>query len=234
MSGVNGRARTREAILEAAAELFSRQEYRAVSMDELAERARVAKGTLYHHFGSKEALFQALGEERSRRMLEMLEPVVSGSESTEHKLRSLTIHTFMFFVKYPSFFRLWEKTLAQEPCERTVPFEVMRSRLQDFIQQVLCSGMAEGVFRPVSPDTAADVLFGAVMGSVPRCLDNGLDDPATLRQREQLFDFVWEALRARPDAGNHLGNGERLGTDSRDRVGPGVTMNDRRSAGSGS
>jgi hypothetical protein len=62
---------------------------------------------------------------------------------------------------------------------------------------VLCSGMAEGVFRPVSPDTAADVLFGAVMGSVPRCLDNGLDDPATLRQREQLFDFVWEALRTR-------------------------------------
>jgi AcrR family transcriptional regulator len=234
MGEVNGRGRTRESILEAAADLFSRQEYRAVSMDELAERAHVAKGTLYHHFGSKEALFQALGEERSRRMLEMLEPVVSGPESTEHKLRSLTVHTFMFFVKYPSFFRLWEKTLAQEPCGRTAPFEMMRSRLQDFIQRVLCSGMAEGVFRPVSPDTATDVLFGAVMGSVPRCLDNGLDDPATLRQREQLFDFVWEALRARPNVGNHFAEGNRPEAGDAESAVRGVTRHDRGIAGSGS
>jgi len=190
--------RTREAILEAASELFSRDEYRAVSMDELARCARVAKGTLYHHFGSKEALFQALVRDRSRRMLEMLRGVIDGRDPVDRKLRSLTVHTFMFFVKYPAFFRLWEKSAATGPCSRTAPFEEMRRRLREMIQTVICSGMTEGVLRPVSPDTAADVLFGAVMGAVPRCLELGVDDPCTLKQREQLFDFVWEAVRARP------------------------------------
>jgi TetR/AcrR family transcriptional regulator len=196
-NGRNGREATRETILEAAADLFSRQEYSAVSMDELAAQAGVAKGTLYHHFGSKESLFQELVGDRSGRMLSMLQRVVDGEESAERKLRSLTVHTFMFFVKYPTFFRLWEKTLAQESCHRTAPFQAMRDRLGGFIQTVLCAGMAEGVLRPVSPDCAADVLFGAVLGAVPRCIDLGLEAPATIRQREQLFDFVWEALRSR-------------------------------------
>ncbi|MFO7767562.1 MAG: TetR/AcrR family transcriptional regulator [bacterium] len=195
MSGGNG---TREVILEAASDLFSQDEYLAVSMEELARRASVAKGTLYHHFGSKEALFQALTRDRSRRMLSMLERVIAGEDPVEGKLRSLTVHTFMFFVKYPAFFRLWEKSLAGGPSSRTAPFEEMRGRLREMIQRVICSGMAEGVFRPVSPDTAADVLFGAVMGAVPRCLELGVEDPCTLKQREQLFDFVWEAVRSRP------------------------------------
>ena len=195
MSRENG---TREAILEAASQLFSQDEYRGVSMDELARRASVAKGTLYHHFGSKEALFQALTRDRSRRMLNMLERVIAGEDPVDRKLRSLTVHTFMFFVKYPAFFRLWEKSMAGGPSTRTAPFEEMRERLREMIQTVICSGMAEGIFRPVSPDTASDVLFGAVMGAVPRCLELGVEDPCTLRQREQLFDFVWEAVRARP------------------------------------
>ena len=159
----------------------------------------MAKGTLYHYFGSKEGVFLSLTSDRSERMLEMLERAVSESESAEYRVRSLTVHTFMFFVRYPSFFRLWEKALANEPCDRTAPFEAMRERLRELIQTVLCGGMADGVLRPVSPDTAADVLFGAVLGAVPRCLDRDVEDPVTLRQREQLFDFVWEALRARPD-----------------------------------
>jgi AcrR family transcriptional regulator len=195
----NQKPSTREAILDAAADLFSRQEYHAVSMEDLAREASVAKGTLYYYFGSKEGVFLTLTGDRSERMLEMLERAVSESDSAEYQVRSLTVHTFMFFVKYPSFFWLWEKALAQDPCERTAPFETMRERLRGLIQMVICGGMADGILRPVSPDTAADVLFGAVLGAVPRCLDRGVDDPITLRQREQLFDFVWEALRARPD-----------------------------------
>lgn len=190
----------REAILAAAAELFSRQEYHEVAMDNLAARAGVAKGTLYNHFGSKEDLFLALVRERSDRMLDQLENLLAEAEPTATRVRSLTIHTFMFFVKYPAFYRLWKKGLAQEQCARTEPIEAMRGRLQKLIQVVICRGMAEGVIRPLSPDTAADVFFGAVMGAVPRCLCEGVESPLTLRQREQLFDFIWEALRARPEA----------------------------------
>jgi AcrR family transcriptional regulator len=49
--------------LKAALALFSRQGYRATSMRQIAGRCRLSVGNLYHHFGSKEAIFQRLIDE---------------------------------------------------------------------------------------------------------------------------------------------------------------------------
>jgi AcrR family transcriptional regulator len=46
--------------LKAALSLFSRQGYRATSMRQIARRCGLSVGNLYHHFGSKEAIFQRL------------------------------------------------------------------------------------------------------------------------------------------------------------------------------
>lgn len=52
--------RSRAKALRAALKLFSRQGFRATSMRQIARRAGVSVGNLYHHFGGKEAIFQAL------------------------------------------------------------------------------------------------------------------------------------------------------------------------------
>jgi AcrR family transcriptional regulator len=57
----------RERILESAYELFSRRGIRDVGIDEVVERAEVAKATLYRHFPSKDALVLAFLERREQR-----------------------------------------------------------------------------------------------------------------------------------------------------------------------
>jgi AcrR family transcriptional regulator len=57
----------RERILEAAYDLFSRRSIRAVGIDEVIERAGVAKATLYRHFPSKDDLVLAFLERREQR-----------------------------------------------------------------------------------------------------------------------------------------------------------------------
>jgi AcrR family transcriptional regulator len=57
-----GASAKREALLATAAELFSRQGYRAVGIDTLLAEAGVAKMTLYKQFGSKEELIAAVLE----------------------------------------------------------------------------------------------------------------------------------------------------------------------------
>ncbi|MCG5076866.1 TetR/AcrR family transcriptional regulator [Paraburkholderia tagetis] len=52
--------RKRAAILEAAIEEFLAAGYDATSMDRIAARASVSKRTVYNHFPSKEALFEAI------------------------------------------------------------------------------------------------------------------------------------------------------------------------------
>ena len=56
----------RERILDAAYELFSRRGIRDVGVDEVIERAGVAKATLYRHFPSKDDLVLAFLERREQ------------------------------------------------------------------------------------------------------------------------------------------------------------------------
>lgn len=55
--------RSRTAILDAALELFSHRGYGATSMRDIAGRAGVSTGSVYHHFADKEAIFLALLEQ---------------------------------------------------------------------------------------------------------------------------------------------------------------------------
>lgn len=51
---------TRNLLISVARALFAERGYAATSIDEVIQRAGVAKGALYHHFTGKEALFRAV------------------------------------------------------------------------------------------------------------------------------------------------------------------------------
>ncbi|RDH74555.1 TetR/AcrR family transcriptional regulator [Mycolicibacterium moriokaense] len=51
---------TTSALVDAARELFAQDGYAATSLDAVAARARVTKGAVYHHFQSKQQLFEAV------------------------------------------------------------------------------------------------------------------------------------------------------------------------------
>ena len=73
--GTNGRQAERSEVattkvLEVAMELFSTQGYGATSMRQIAEACDQSTGNLYHHFGSKEAIFQRLIDDYWERLLD--------------------------------------------------------------------------------------------------------------------------------------------------------------------
>jgi len=66
MAGIREKKKkkTRAAILDAAVDLFSRQGYEHTSIVQLAQAARVGKGTVYTYFQSKSEIFLAFCEEQ--------------------------------------------------------------------------------------------------------------------------------------------------------------------------
>lgn len=66
-ASVRPRVDARERIISTAYELFSRRGIRDVGVDEVIERAGVAKATLYRHFPSKDDLVLAFLERREQR-----------------------------------------------------------------------------------------------------------------------------------------------------------------------
>jgi AcrR family transcriptional regulator len=55
--------RSQRAVLDAALVLFSHQGYRGTTMREIADRAGVSTGNVYHHFPDKETIFLTLIDE---------------------------------------------------------------------------------------------------------------------------------------------------------------------------
>jgi AcrR family transcriptional regulator len=68
--------RGREAIIDAAARVFTERGYRGATVDAILERARLSKGTFYWHFESKDELMLAVLAERVeqpvKELIEML------------------------------------------------------------------------------------------------------------------------------------------------------------------
>ena len=70
-------------VLETALELFSTQGYGATSMRQIAEACDQSVGNLYHHFGSKEAIFQRLIDDYWEQLLDPgnpLQQIFSGAD----------------------------------------------------------------------------------------------------------------------------------------------------------
>ena len=60
----------RQQLLELGLQLFGTQTYDELSIDEIAKRAGVSKGLLYHYFPSKRAFYVAAVQEAARQLLE--------------------------------------------------------------------------------------------------------------------------------------------------------------------
>lgn len=66
LTRAEAKARTRQLLLDAAAEVFARKGFAGASVEEIAETAGFSIGALYSNFSSKEALFLELMAERRR------------------------------------------------------------------------------------------------------------------------------------------------------------------------
>src|SRR6185295_13373667 len=69
------RKTTQTAIVKAATRIFGERGFAATTMDEIAAAARVAKGAVYHHFQTKEALFEAVFDQVSRDLVSELDRI---------------------------------------------------------------------------------------------------------------------------------------------------------------
>ena len=87
---------TQSRLLEAALELFSEKGYDAVSVQTIVEAAGVGHGTVFWHFGSKEALYIEVATRAGARFWEFVEPIVDRADSPDSMLAlALAHHQFL-------------------------------------------------------------------------------------------------------------------------------------------
>jgi AcrR family transcriptional regulator len=88
----------REAILDAALEVFARRGFHGSSIDEIAQAAGVSKALIYEHFPSKRDLHVSLLERHTQEIFRLLAEAAATSDPGEVRLRA-GVDAFLEFVE---------------------------------------------------------------------------------------------------------------------------------------
>jgi AcrR family transcriptional regulator len=192
------RAMTRNALIEAAADVFARRGFHAASLDEIAETAGFTRGAIYSNFGGKEDLMIAVLDLFTEQQLAAfgaaVDPAAGGSAAErsaaaasvwtatqrEQNLAALSLEMRVYALRNPEF----RKRLAES--ERG-----NQQRIAEFIEQV---ARTEGRALPVPAIDLAEML---------RAFSDGLSqlaalDPENIRYYDDVaarfFGLIEKAL----------------------------------------
>jgi AcrR family transcriptional regulator len=133
------RAETRRAILDATEALLVEDGFEAFSMRRLAERCGYTPPTIYHHFGDKQRLIDALLEERFQVLGSALRAVETSADPIEN-LRAFSFAFAEFGLRNPTFYAL----LSQPRPDPEVPVPPAAEEARAVMERPLAKLAADG------------------------------------------------------------------------------------------
>jgi TetR/AcrR family transcriptional regulator, cholesterol catabolism regulator len=184
----------RRHILAAALELFREKGYDAATVEEIAERADVAKGTFFNHFPRKDALLEALAEDVVGELFEDLGPVETWEGSARDQVLRLYLRIGELVARDPELSKIMIIENLRNFWLRTEA-DCMEKEFQELLHRVLLRGQGAGELSP-----EADVAMGArlVEAAYVTTMMEWLREAAPEAQyRQQLtakFDIVFRGL----------------------------------------
>jgi len=102
-------------ILEAARRTFAKKGFHEATMDDIANAAGVAKGTVYLYYRSKQDVYIAALKFGIAQMYAALVDELKRVSTTEEKLRALIAAKLAYFDENRDFFRIYYSELGQIP-----------------------------------------------------------------------------------------------------------------------
>ena len=156
-------------ILQSAARLFSSKRFDEVLMDDIAQEAGVAKGTLYGYFPDKEELYFAVIFEGISNLNERLRDRAEKDSAPEEKLRGM-MHALVSFSRHNRFFfklmSIEDSKSEKGRGENRRRWHEERRKQMQAIEEVLQSGAEQGVFRIRDLRREAGILRDMVRSSI--------------------------------------------------------------------
>jgi AcrR family transcriptional regulator len=180
---------TRDRILQAAEKMFALRGYEGTGVAEICSAAGVSKGAFYHHFTSKQAVFDTL-------LMEWLHGLDRGQIAVRQnagdvpetliRMSGMMREVFQVFGgRLPIFLEFWTQA-SRDPEVRETTISHTHG-YEAFFTSIVEDGIAEGSLRPVDAAIAARVIVSLAVG----VLLQGLLDP----QRPDWEQVTQEAMQ---------------------------------------
>jgi AcrR family transcriptional regulator len=171
-------AQTRAALIGAARDQFGRRGFSGTSVEEVARAARVTTGALYHHFGNKTALFEAVFLVLHAELLAAsTEAAGSAADEVDALLRAFEAYLDAVLVPEVQRIVVTDGPAVLGPARYT---ELDEEVAFGAVSALLRGASDRGLLSVADPDTLARLLLGALTRA--GTLIAGADDPPAARR----------------------------------------------------
>jgi AcrR family transcriptional regulator len=183
-----------QSIQEATMRVISRKGMAAATMQEIAEEAGVAKGTLYLYFRDRDELVEKTFDSAMTQLHATIDAALSSEAPFEEKLRRVLAAKIEFFRDNREFFRLYmslrfpEGNAAQQRRQKRTCQPQYRSRIEQ-MAGVLREAMAKGEVREMDPLRLALLI---VEGTNAIVIERVMEEPA--RDAAEDVELIASAL----------------------------------------
>ena len=186
----------KEQILDMSFSLFLEKGYDNTSISDILSKLDIARGTLYYHFESKEAIMDAIIERTAKKIVEEAKGIVLQ--------KGLSVHEKIFLLFYESSMRRLsggelmidylnqpQNALFHEKSNRA-----FIQKISPILGDIISEGVKEGIFDNAFPYESAELILAMIMGFMDVPYENtDANDPE--RRMESLLYNMERMLGAK-------------------------------------
>jgi AcrR family transcriptional regulator len=187
----------RTAIVDAARTVFARKGFARGIMDEIANEAGIAKGTVYLYFRSKKEIYKAVLDQDMEFLKASTLERIDAAKNLKDKIRAFTLARLENAEAKKEFFRIMDTDSGS--------LSFSRSQYRDWLREPVLrvasaieDASSRGEIRNVPSEKVAWIIADMTRGTIQRRL-LGQGDISSHEDSEFLLSFVWEALAMQLD-----------------------------------
>ncbi len=181
----------KDQILDTSLQLFMKKGFDATSISDILSQLDIARGTLYYHFESKEAIMDAIIERLLNQVLEKIEKLMTNDSLSQAEkfmgfFASINLTQLTGDEEIVDYFNQPQNALFHEKSNR-----LLIKKLSPVLAQIISEGMESGLFDTPFPAETAELILVGITGFV-----DSKDSPADEdNMNHRMESFLYNAAR---------------------------------------
>ena len=181
----------KDQILDTSLQLFMKKGFDATSISDILSQLDIARGTLYYHFESKEAIMDAIIERLLNQVLEKIEKLMTNNSLSQAEkfmgfFTSINLTQLTGDEEIVDYFNQPQNALFHEKSNR-----LLIKKLSPVLAQIISEGMESWLFDTPYPAETAELILVGITGFVDS-KDSPVEENQTNRRMES---FLYNAAR---------------------------------------
>jgi len=176
--------------MDAALQCFVERGFHGTAIPQIAEKAAIAAGTIYHYFENKEALVNALYRHWKTTIAQRVFTAFPATAPSREQFRVMWNAMVSFATTYPTVFAFIE--LHNHASYLDAESAAIDKGIRDFAYMMIQRAQREGFVKPLDARVLMELVFGAFVGMMRAHWENRivLTDEVMRAAEEACWDTV--------------------------------------------